>query len=73
MKITSPLVMSVCVAIVVQFLVGYNTSVMNAPVEVVFPGHSVAYWSAAVSALSLGAPLGSILGGYLPNVYGRKG
>jgi MFS transporter, SP family, solute carrier family 2 (facilitated glucose transporter), member 3 len=46
---------------------------MNAPEPVVFPGHSTLSWSVAVSAFAIGGPFGSILGGYLANVHGRKG
>ena len=68
-----PLIMAVCVAIMSQFLVGYNTGVMNAPAAVVFPGHSTLQWSAAVSGFAVGGPFGSIAGGWLANKWGRRG
>lgn len=68
-----PLVMAVLVAIMSQFLVGYNTGVMNAPQEVVFPGHSTLQWSIAVSAFAVGGPFGSVIGGVLANQWGRRG
>mmetsp|Transcript_20891 Transcript_20891/g.30069 ORF Transcript_20891/g.30069 Transcript_20891/m.30069 type:complete len:596 (+) Transcript_20891:72-1859(+) len=71
--VTFPLVMAVLVAIISQFLVGYNTAVMNSPEGVVFPGHSTAEWSFAVSAFAIGGPLGAIAGGLLANKRGRRG
>jgi MFS family permease len=65
--------MAVGVAIMSQFLVGYNTGVMNAPEAVVFPGHTTLEWSFAVSAFAIGGPLGSIIGGILANRWGRRG
>eukprot|EP01040_Poterioochromonas_malhamensis_P012332 gene12332-13484_t len=70
---TFHLLMAVVIAIISQFLVGFNTSVLNAPEAVVFPGHSTLSWSLAVSALAVGGPIGSIAGGFLANIYGRKG
>jgi MFS family permease len=55
------------VAILAQFLVGYNTGVMNPVVDVVFPGHSTAQWSMAVAAFAVGGPGGAIYGGFLAN------
>jgi MFS transporter, SP family, solute carrier family 2 (facilitated glucose transporter), member 3 len=55
-----------------QFLVGYNTSVMNAPQAVVFPKHTTTQWSLAVSAFAVGGPIGAVMGGFLSNRYGRK-
>eukprot|EP01039_Chlorochromonas_danica_P003125 gene3125-3422_t len=72
-SITVHLILAVCIAIISQFLVGYNTSVMNAPEAVVFAGHSTLSWSAAVSAFAVGGPFGSLVGGYLANVRGRRG
>lgn len=64
--------MAVIVAIISQFLVGYNTSVMNGAASVVFhsnndtPGgedlQSTLLWSLAVSAFAIGGPGGSIVG-----------
>jgi SP family facilitated glucose transporter-like MFS transporter 3 len=70
---TFHLLMAVCIAIISQFLVGFNTSVLNAPEAVVFPGHSTLSWSLAVSAFAIGGPVGSIAGGFMANIYGRKG
>jgi hypothetical protein len=58
--VTMPLVFAVVVAAMSQFLVGYNTGVMNAPAKVVFPGHSTLSWSLAVSAFAVGGPFGAI-------------
>jgi SP family facilitated glucose transporter-like MFS transporter 3 len=65
--------MAVMVSVIAQFLVGYNTSVMNAPESVVFPEHSTLMWSLAVSAFAVGGPGGSVVGGYWANTKGRKG
>lgn len=70
---TFHLVMAVLMALISQFLVGYNTSVMNAPESVVFPGHTTVEWSLAVAAFAIGGPGGAVLGGYLANTRGRKG
>lgn len=70
---TFHLLMAVVVSVIAQFLVGYNTSVMNAPESVVFIGHTTLMWSLAVSAFAIGGPFGSIVGGYLANTRGRKG
>ena len=64
--------MAVLVAIISQFLVGYNTAVMNAPAAVVFPGHSTTEWSFAVSAFAIGGPFGAMIGGLLANKRGRR-
>jgi hypothetical protein len=61
---TFPLIMAVLVAAIAQFLVGYNTGVMNAPASVVFPGHTTLEWSFDVSAFAVGGPFGAILGEY---------
>jgi len=71
--VTAPLAFAVLVAVVAQFLVGYNTSLMNAPEGVVFPGHTTAEWSLAVSAFAVGGPLGAVIGGLLANKLGRRG
>ncbi len=55
--------MAVGVAIVAQFLIGYNTSVMNTPTDVVFPNHTTTQWSLVVSSFAIGGPLGAIVGG----------
>ena len=36
--VTAPMAFAVLIAVIAQFLVGYNTSLMNAPEAVVFPG-----------------------------------
>ena len=43
--VTAPLVFAIIVASTCQFLVGYNTGVMNAPEKVIFPGHSTTAWA----------------------------
>jgi len=70
---TYPLLAAVLVSMISQFLVGYNTSVMNAPQDVVFPDHTIIQWSLAVSAFAIGGPFGAIAGGILANKRGRKG
>jgi SP family facilitated glucose transporter-like MFS transporter 3 len=70
--VTISLVMSVMVAIISQFLVGYNMSVMNGPAAVVFPGHSTLQWSLATAAFAFGAPFGAIAGGIWADERGRK-
>ena len=54
--LTFPLLMAVLVAVMAQFLVGYNTGVINAPGKVVFPSHTTVEWSIAVSAFAIGGP-----------------
>lgn len=71
--VTFPLIMASLVAIISQFLIGYNTGVMNAPAEVVFPGHTTWEWSFAVSSFAVGGPFGALIGGYLTNSQGRRG
>ena len=71
--VTAPLLVAVLVAVVAQFLNGYNTGVMNAPAAVVFPDHSIAEWSMAVSAFAVGGPFGALLGGWSANKHGRAG
>lgn len=46
---------------------------MNAPVKVVFPGHSTLVWSLAVAAFAVGGPFGAIMGGRLADQRGRRG
>ena len=43
MIVTAPLAFAVLIAVIAQFLVGYNTSLMNAPEAVVFPG-ACGFW-----------------------------
>lgn len=70
--VTFPLMMAVLVAVLLQFLVGYNTAVMNAPAAVVFPEHSSSVWAVAVAAFAIGGPFGAIFGGYSANRLGRR-
>jgi SP family facilitated glucose transporter-like MFS transporter 3 len=46
---------------------------MNAPEAFVFPGHSAAEWSLAVSAFCVGAPFGCVLAGRWAEYRGRRG
>ena len=71
--VTIPLIFSVIAASTSQFLVGYNTGVMNAPEAVVFPGHSTASWSIAVAAFAVGGPFGAVCSGTLADTRGRRG
>ena len=71
--VTTPLVFAIIVASASQFLVGYNTGVMNAPEKVVFQGHSTALWSLAVAAFAVGGPFGAIVGGKMADNRGRRG
>ena len=71
--VTVPLVFAVVVAAACQFLVGYNTGVMNAPARVVFPGHSTLSWGLAVAAFAAGGPFGAVAGGRLADRRGRRG
>jgi SP family facilitated glucose transporter-like MFS transporter 3 len=71
--VTTPLIFAVLVAAMSQFLVGYNTGVMNAPESVVFVGHSTAEWSFAVAAFAIGGPFGANLAANLAESRGRRG
>ncbi|CAN0196330.1 unnamed protein product [Ectocarpus sp. 6 AP-2014] len=71
--VTWPLVTAVLVAVLLEFLVGFNIGVMNAPEEVVFPGHTTTEWSLAVSVFAIGGPFGAILAGTVSNRNGRRG
>ena len=71
--VTMPLVFAILVAVTSQFLVGYNTGVLNAPAGVVFPGHSTVTWSLAVAAFAVGGPFGATVGGRLADTRGRRG
>ena len=71
--VTMPLVFAVVIAAFSQFLVGYNTGVMNAPVDVVFPGHSTLAWSLAVASFAIGGPFGALVGGRMADARGRRG
>jgi len=71
--VTTPLIIAIFVAGISQFLVGYNTSVMNSPSSVVFQGHNTFQWSVAVSAFAVGGPFGAIMAGSLVDTRGRRG
>lgn len=71
--VTTPLIFAVLVAAMSQFLVGYNTGVMNAPESVVFIGHSTAQWSLAVAAFAVGGPFGANIAAVLADTRGRRG
>jgi SP family facilitated glucose transporter-like MFS transporter 3 len=71
--VTTPLVFAIIVAAANQFLVGYNTGVMNAPEKVIFPGHSTGMWAIAVAAFAVGGPLGAVIGGKMADSRGRRG
>jgi SP family facilitated glucose transporter-like MFS transporter 3 len=68
-----PLVFAILIAATSQFLVGYNTGVMNAPAKFVFPTHSTLSWSMAVSSFAVGGPFGAIMAGRLADLRGRRG
>jgi SP family facilitated glucose transporter-like MFS transporter 3 len=71
--LSTPLVCAILVAATSQFLVGYNTGVMNAPAKVVLPhAHSKWMWSLAVAAFAMGAPLGAIVAGKHADAAGRR-
>lgn len=71
--VTMPLVFAVIIAATCQFLVGYNTGVMNPPANVVFPGHSTLMWSLAVASFAVGGPLGAAVGSRMADSRGRRG
>lgn len=71
--VSTPLICAVLVAVLAQFLVGYNTGVMNAPSDVVFPGHSTGVWAVAVAAFAIGGPIGANVAGSLADSRGRRG
>jgi len=71
---TFPMIMAALVAVIAQFLVGYNTGVMNPAQSVTFGGtSSTLLWSIAVSAFAIGGPFGAFVGGTLANSNGRRG
>jgi MFS family permease len=57
----------------VSLTAGYNISVMNAPEQFVFPGHSTEAWSVAVAAFCVGGPFGAVLAGKWADQRGRRG
>ena len=69
---TPRLVASVLVAMLYGFLLGYHTSVMNAAEATALPGHTVGGWSFAVTAMAIGGPIGSSVGGEFADQYGRQ-
>ncbi|KAL7517563.1 hypothetical protein ACHAWX_002479 [Stephanocyclus meneghinianus] len=71
--VTTPLIFAVLIASMLQFIYGYNISVMNSPEPYVFPGHSTGEWSMAVAAFCVGGPFGSVLGGQWADSRGRRG
>ena len=71
--VTMPLVFAIVVAAASQFLVGYNTGVMNAPAQYIFPNHSTLSWSMAVSSFAVGGPVGASSAGRWADVRGRRG
>jgi SP family facilitated glucose transporter-like MFS transporter 3 len=71
--VTAPLIFTVIVVSASMFSVGHNTSVMNAPEKLVFPGHSITSWALAVAAFAIGGPFGSAMGGKLADKRGRRG
>ena len=72
---TFPMMMAVLVAMIAQFLVGYNTGVMNPAQMVVLQDDPVTtvLWPFAVSAFAIGGPFGAFFGGTLANSNGRRG
>jgi len=71
--VTAPLIFTVIIVSASMFSVGHNTSVMNAPEKMVFPGHSITSWALAVAAFAIGGPFGSATGGKLADKRGRRG
>ena len=71
--VTMPLVFAIIIAAASQFLVGYNTGVMNAPAKFVFPYHTTLAWSIAVSSFAVGGPFGAIMAGRFADIRGRRG
>ncbi|CAM9105512.1 unnamed protein product [Phaeothamnion confervicola] len=70
--LTWPLMAAVFAAVILEFVVGYNIGVMNAPEPVVFPGHTTTQWSLAVSVFAIGGPFGAVLAGKIANLKGRR-
>jgi len=70
---STSLIFAVLVASLSQFLVGFNTGVMNTPADVVFVGHSTAQWSFAVAAFAIGGPFGALVAKDLADTRGRRG
>ena len=70
--ITTPLILALFVCGLSQFLVGYNTSVMNSPSSVVFPDHTTFEWSLAVAVFAVGGPFGALAAGSIVDSRGRR-
>ena len=70
--LTTPLMIALFLTGMSQFLVGYNTGVMNAPSSVVFKGHSTFAWSLAVAVFAVGGPFGAVSAGKIVDSRGRK-
>ena len=70
--LTTPLMIALFMSGVSQFLVGYNTSVMNSPSSVVFEGHTTFQWSLAVAVFAVGGPFGAVAAGKIVDVQGRR-
>lgn len=70
--ITTPLMIALFMAGMAQFLVGYNTSVMNSPSSVVFQGHTTFQWSLAVAVFAVGGPFGAVTAGNIIDSRGRR-
>ena len=70
--ITTPLMIALFMAGMSQFLVGYNTSVMNSPSSAVFKGHTTFQWSLAVAVFAVGGPFGAIAAGRIVDSRGRR-
>ena len=71
--ITTPLIVALFVSGISQFLVGYNTSVMNSLSSVVFARHTTFEWSLAVSVFAIGGSFGASVAGLIIDSRGRKG
>jgi len=70
--VTTPLMVALLMAGLSQFLVGYNTSVMNSPSSVVFEGHTTFEWSLAVAVFAVGGPFGAVAAGKIIDSRGRR-
>ena len=70
--VTTPLIVALFMAGLSQFLVGFNTGVMNPPASVVFPGHSTFQWATAVAVFAVGGPFGALTAGSVVDSRGRR-
>ncbi|KAJ1450393.1 hypothetical protein M885DRAFT_532430 [Pelagophyceae sp. CCMP2097] len=73
LKVTPLLMACIAIAAAASFLNGYHTSVMNTSETTALPGHTSLQWSLAVTALAVGGPLGSVLGGFMASDSSRGG